>query len=129
MSALVGIAAGALALAADFSRGFGSSFHSSTAAFEMQISPRSLIFVRKMTLVSPSFHISVTSVSPGSTVDANRTLMLLMKRGSPSGANDAAIARVANPNEHRPWRIGRWNPNAFAKPGSACSGFQSPLRR
>src|SRR5690606_31029837 len=40
--------------------GFGISVHSSIAAFEMQISPRSLIFVRKMMRVSLSFHISVT---------------------------------------------------------------------
>ena len=29
-----------------------------------------------------SFHISVTSVSPGNTLSAKRTLMLLKKRGS-----------------------------------------------
>lgn len=38
--------------------------------------PVSLTFVWKMTLL-PSFHISVTSVSPGSTVPAKRTLMFL----------------------------------------------------
>jgi len=41
---------------------------------------RSFTFVRKMTLESPSFHISVTSVSPGNTLSAKRTLMLLKKR-------------------------------------------------
>lgn len=38
--------------------------------------PVSLTLVWKMTLL-PSFHISVTSVSPGSTVPAKRTLMFL----------------------------------------------------
>ena len=37
--------------------------------------------------VSLSRHISVTSVSPGKTELAKRTLMLLKKRGSPPGAN------------------------------------------
>src|SRR5439155_24949822 len=78
MSALVGTGAPpeAAAFGAALALGCGSSFHSSTAAFEMQTSPRSLILVRNSTR-SPSRHISVTSVSPGSTVDANRALMLL----------------------------------------------------
>ncbi len=40
-------------------------------------SSRSLTLQRKTIFVSPSFHISVTSVSPGNTLSAKRTLMLL----------------------------------------------------
>ena len=58
-----------------------------TYALLMQVFPVSLTFVRKMMRV-PSFHISTTSVCPGSTGDANRTLMALMT--SPAGSQHSA---------------------------------------
>ena len=63
--------------------------------------------MRKTIFVSLSFHISVTSVSPGSTVDAKRTLMLLTKSRVAVGRERLRDVRAsAKPNEHRPWRIG-----------------------
>ena len=49
----------------------------------------------------------VTSVSPGSTELAKRTLMLLKKRGSPFGQNFAMTCLAANPNVQRPCKMGR----------------------
>ena len=43
---------------------------------------RSFTLQRKTIFSSLSFHISVTSVSPGNTLSAKRTLMLLKRRGS-----------------------------------------------
>ena len=47
------------------------------AALEMTTLPRSLTVQRNRIRVSLSFHISVTMVSPGNTLSAKRTLMLL----------------------------------------------------
>src|SRR5262245_47045519 len=99
MSALVGT--GAALAPADAaagllrSLGLGSSFHSSIAALEMQTSPVSSTLQRKMMRVSLSFHISVRIACPGSTLDANRTLIDLMYSGLPSGAHALATWRVA----------------------------------
>src|SRR5262245_10046979 len=80
-----GAAAGAASLALGASAFFlvvGISLKSSTAALLITTLSRSLTLVRKTIFVSPSFHISVTSVSPGKTLSAKRTRMLLKKRGS-----------------------------------------------
>ena len=57
------------------------------AAFEMTDLSRSFTLQRKTIfslcpVAEGSFHISVTSVSPGNTLSEKRTLMLLKKRGS-----------------------------------------------
>jgi len=72
--------------------------------------PRSLHLVWNTTR-SPSFHISVTSVSPGNRTPAKRTLILekapyLRKMCLPE-----------MPNEHRPCRIGESKPPTLAKLG------------
>ena len=54
----------------------GALSRSSAAALVIATAFRSLTFVWKMTLL-PSFHISVTRVSPGRTVPAKRTLIFL----------------------------------------------------
>ena len=59
------------------SRTFGISLYSSMAALEMTVLSRSCTLQRKMILPSASFHISVTSVSPGNTLSEKRTWMLL----------------------------------------------------
>lgn len=123
---------------------------SSTAALAIASLPVSLTFVWKMTLLLPaSRHISVTSVWPGSTVPAKRTLMFLkgpnlhaqghtqenVRQLSLEEASDrkethfSYTAFPAKPNVHRPCRMGTLKPPAFANPGSMCRGFQSPLRR
>ena len=55
----------------------GISLYSSMAALEMTVLSRSCTLQRKMILPSASFHISVTSVSPGNTLSEKRTWMLL----------------------------------------------------
>ncbi len=81
ISALIGIAAGAdpagLAVLLAFAAALGISAYSSMAALLMTTFSRSLTEQRKMMRVSDSRHISVTRVSPGKTLSAKRTLMLL----------------------------------------------------
>ncbi len=76
-------AAGAAAVAAfDLALRCGTCSYSSTAAFLITTLSRSFTLVSNTTRVSDSFHIRVTSVSPGNTLSAKRTLMLLNLRGS-----------------------------------------------
>lgn len=97
------------------------------------------------TTFSPSFHISVTRVSPGKRTPAKRTLMSL------NAPNLRKMCLAEMPNEHRPcakvrvcqrgagekggrrmgltWRMGWSKPPTLAKLGSTWSGFKSPERR
>src|SRR3546814_5641707 len=60
----------------------GISSYNSMTAFLITTSLRSFTLASKMMRVSDSFHIFVTSVSPGKTFLAKRTLMLLNRRPS-----------------------------------------------
>jgi hypothetical protein len=72
----------------------------------MTTSLRSFTLVSNTMRVSDSFHMRVTSVSPGNTFFAKRTLMLLNFR--PSLSQKALMTwRPACPNVHSPCRMGR----------------------
>ena len=59
--------------------------------------------------LSPTFHMRVGSVVPGSTGEVMRVLKRFMRSGSP-GKNELIMWRIVKPPKLTPWAMGRASP-------------------